>query len=522
MSDNQMKILIVDDELNNHRAYRKILEPLDIEIIEAHSGQDALAKAWLHDYVLILMDVQMPGMDGFEAATLILDHPKTSHIPVIFITAIAKTDTFEFKGYQSGAVDYMTKPINDNILLSKVKVFIDLYLERISCQSALEEISLLRNYLSEVVNSMSSILIGVDKNCLVTQWNAQAEKLTHISACKAIGRKLDEILPRLSSKMENIHNVIESGEECSYYKAENIVADRIYYEDISIFPIVAINSRGAVIRIDDVTEKVRLSESLLQAEKLMSVGCLAAGMAHGINNPLAVITQGLQTIQRRIDPENTKNKEVAESIGLDLEKMNQYLVERKIHSFLDGGNNAVKRAAKIVKDMLALGQKSSRKHLPSDLAKICDLVIESELTRGNFYKFNNSDLIAKEYDSAFPMIKCCSSEIEQVVRSIFRNALQAVDNVFEDGVTPLISIRLINEGNNVSLEVEDKGCGIADEVIPRIYEPFFTTKPVGAGTGLGLSVSYMIVTQNHRGTIDVQSQEGIGTRFTVRLPISND
>src|SRR6056297_1444230 len=127
MTVEKPKILIVDDEPGNHRVYERILESLNIEIVKAMSGLEALEVAHLYDFFLILMDVQMPEMDGFECASLILEHPKTKHIPVIFLTAIAKDEEFVFEGYTSGAVDYMIKPINDIVLRSKVEVFLRLF-----------------------------------------------------------------------------------------------------------------------------------------------------------------------------------------------------------------------------------------------------------------------------------------------------------------------------------------------------------------------------------------------------------
>ncbi|WP_028866299.1 hybrid sensor histidine kinase/response regulator [Psychromonas aquimarina] len=138
MSETRAKILVVDDEPNNHRVYQRILEPLNLDITHADSGQQALAQAHKNDYFLILMDVQMPEMDGFETAALILQHPKTAHIPVIFITAFSRDETFEFKGYKSGAVDYLLKPINDDILRSKIGVFLTLYKERQKLAAALQ------------------------------------------------------------------------------------------------------------------------------------------------------------------------------------------------------------------------------------------------------------------------------------------------------------------------------------------------------------------------------------------------
>lgn len=148
MSESKPKILIIDDEPNNHRVYQRVLEPLDLDITSALSGQKGLEVAHMHDFFLILMDVQMPNMDGFETASLILDHPKTSHIPVIFITAYAKDEAFKFKGYQSGAVDYLTKPINNKFLLSKVTVFLDLHQQKQQLQATLARLELANSQLA--------------------------------------------------------------------------------------------------------------------------------------------------------------------------------------------------------------------------------------------------------------------------------------------------------------------------------------------------------------------------------------
>lgn len=121
------KLLIVDDVPNNIHALKRILSVLDIEIVGVNSGQDALAEVLEQDFFIVLMDVQMPEMDGFEAAELMFNNPRTSHIPVIFLTAISKEEKFVIKGYEVGAVDYMTKPINADILLSKIKIFLRIY-----------------------------------------------------------------------------------------------------------------------------------------------------------------------------------------------------------------------------------------------------------------------------------------------------------------------------------------------------------------------------------------------------------
>ena len=176
MNNNRPKILIVDDEPSNHRVYERTLESLDLEFVKAMSGQQALAVAHRHDFFLILMDVQMPGMDGFETASLILDHPKTCHIPVIFITAFARDEMFEFKGYASGAVDYLVKPINDEIVKSKVGVFLELYEEKLRLDNAYkikkkaeEELREHKEHLEDLVKERTEKLQQSLDNLMETQ-----------------------------------------------------------------------------------------------------------------------------------------------------------------------------------------------------------------------------------------------------------------------------------------------------------------------------------------------------------------
>ncbi|PCJ47780.1 MAG: hybrid sensor histidine kinase/response regulator [Moraxellaceae bacterium] len=162
MPDEKPKILIVDDEPKNHHVYKRILQSLNLDIVKAMSGYQALEVAHLHDFFLILMDVQMPNMDGFETASLILDHPKTQHIPVIFVTAHSGDKTFEFKGYESGAVDYLTKPIDDTILRSKVKVFLQLWKQRKMLESYNEELNQLLIELSETTQALEKAKVAAE------------------------------------------------------------------------------------------------------------------------------------------------------------------------------------------------------------------------------------------------------------------------------------------------------------------------------------------------------------------------
>ncbi len=141
------KVLVVDDRPENLFAMEKILQSLDTEVLTAESGNEALALMLHHDFAVALLDVQMPEMDGFELATLMRDNKKTQHVPIIFVTALSKEDQYVFKGYGSGAVDYLFKPIEPEIVLSKVRVFCQLYEQRKKLEDLVRE---LREALDEI------------------------------------------------------------------------------------------------------------------------------------------------------------------------------------------------------------------------------------------------------------------------------------------------------------------------------------------------------------------------------------
>jgi len=388
-----------------------------------------------------------------------------------------------------------------------------------------KELSEARNYISNIVDSMPSILVSVDVDSVVTEWNREAERSTGVPALEAIGQKLDVVLPRMIPEVDAVGEAIRSCEICTRAKQRHVIDGQIRYEDVTIYPLAGEIDKevgGAVIRVDDVTERVKMESLMVQTEKMVSVGGLAAGMAHEINNPLSVITQGIQNILRRLDPDNEKNIEYAAQYSIDLIELNKFLQDRKIIAFLNGGCIAVERAAAIVRNMLMFSRKSDQTPNLIDLIKLVEHTIELgsvDYDMKKRFDFKFVDII-REYDDDLPMIKCCSSEIEQVLLNLFKNSLQAMEEIIREDFKPEFRVRIARDDMYVRIELEDNGPGIAEDVKKRIFEPFYTTKPVGQGTGLGLSVSYMIVTQNHSGTFEVESKLGEGACFIIRLPLT--
>jgi len=544
--ETEATILIVDDTPANLRLIVDYLGDCNYTLLVATCGEGALKR---FDYVLpdlVLLDVMMPGLNGFEVCDKMKENEKTRDIPVIFMTALTTSED-KIKGFNAGAVDFITKPVQQEELKSRVKTHLTIckhreLLEREVQKQTLElqeqmsalsheiterkqaekELLTLRNYLVNVIDSMPSIIIGVDPDCIITQWNSHAEQATGCSASDAIGNSLCAVVPRLCSEIESIRDAILKREVRTTHKHTYIEDEHIYYEDITIYPLVSDNETGAVIRIDHITERVQMEELMVQSEKMRSIAGLAAGMAHEINNPLSVITQGVQNITRRLDPGLQKNIEVALKYDVDLEKLKGFLDERRIFSFLDNSQQAVERAAGIVKNMLMFSRKSDSQHCLVDMRNVIENAIalgSSDYDMRKRYDFKFVDII-KEYDPDLPPVNCCASEIEQVLLNLFKNALQAMEDITIEGHKPLFHVRLFKEESKVHIEIEDNGPGMDENVRTRIFEPFFTTKPVGVGTGLGLSVSYMIITQNHGGTFEVESELGHGTKFIIHLPLS--
>jgi PAS domain S-box-containing protein len=385
-----------------------------------------------------------------------------------------------------------------------------------------QEMQRMRSYLKNIIDSMPSVLVGVDAGGRVTEWNQSAEQATGVPTGKAIGQYFGALFPELESQLGNLqesmrtHSLI-STERLTLITDKN---DETRYADVMVYPLVTNGAVGAVIRVDDITERVRIEQMMVQTEKMMSVGGLAAGMAHEINNPLSGVLQSSQNIQRRLLAEVDANRRVAESLGVDLQLVYRYLEERGILEFVESIRQAASRASRIVADMLAFSRSTSTEFQPARLEDIIDTAVRlaaNDYDLKKKYDFRQVEIV-RDPDPALDTLNCDPTEIEQVILNLVKNAAQAM--ALSGSPPPhRITLRTRREEDYARIEVEDTGPGMDEVTRRRVFEPFFTTKAVGAGTGLGLSVSYFIVTEQHKGTIDVNSVPGEGTCFIVRLPL---
>lgn len=390
-------------------------------------------------------------------------------------------------------------------------------------KQAEKDLRSLRNYLSNMVDSMPSILVGVDTEGRVNQWNLEAEKFTGVSKVSAHGRSLHKVLPEFAKEMKKVRLAIKKQETQKESKIPHTINGENRFSEVTVYPLIISGIEGAVIRIDDITERTRIEEMMIQSEKMLSVGGLAAGMAHEINNPLAGILQNLQVMKLRLSKEHDKNRQVASECGTSMDDIAAYMDKRNIYEMMDSIIESGKRAAKIVSNMLSISRKSDSQAVVNNLQHLLDETVEvasSDYDLKKKYDFRRIK-ITRDYDPRVPEIPCDGSKIQQVFLNILRNGAQAMAGRKEAGYSPHIILRLKNEKERVRIEIEDNGPGMEEALCKRVFEPFFTTKEVGVGTGLGLSVSYFIITENHGGTMTLQSSPGKGAKFIIQLPIKN-
>jgi PAS domain S-box-containing protein len=384
-----------------------------------------------------------------------------------------------------------------------------------------DQLETTRAYLKNVFDSMPSTLVGVDEKGKISMWNMGAEKLFGLSPAKVIGQPFSKAMPAYAALMPELLGAINSGVPTLIERHVSQRGGKPCFSEIMLYPLHAVGTRGAVIRIDDITHRIQMEQMMVQSEKMLTVGGLAAGMAHEINNPLSGILQSSQNIMRRISPDLPENRLVADELGLDLEMMNTYLAKRGVAGFLEGIREAAQRAGRIVTDMLAFSRRSTSEFTPVSINELLDTVVRiasSDYDLKKTYDFKKIKII-KQYDPNLPVIYCDRIEIEQVLLNLIKNATYAMAET-PSTTEQLINLSSTNEGEVVRIEIADTGPGMDEQTKRRIFEPFYTTKPIGVGTGLGLSVSYYIITEQHKGMITVDSAPGQGARFTIRLPVA--
>jgi PAS domain S-box-containing protein len=374
-----------------------------------------------------------------------------------------------------------------------------------------------RSFLDSIIDSMPSALFTLDHRGYIIQCNQQAADWLACERQPLVGKRLAHYIDMFDHVDLSFNNkLISEVKKIERIKLSLPIGD--FPADITLYPLKDKNLNGLVIRIDDISQREKMEEVIMQTEKMKSVGGLAAGMAHEINNPLGAILQGIQNIQRRVHPDHEANKRSAEKFNLDLVKMNSYLEERQILKFINNIQDAGKRAASIVSNMLQFSRGNQKSLSHTSVKEL----LERALNIANAdLKLKSIDIYLNEIDTEM-MLYCIPSELEQVILNLLQNAAQALleyqELVVKQDWRPQIHITTEQKNEYTIIKVKDNGPGMDNITRRRIFEPFFTTKDVGLGTGLGLSVSYFIITAHHQGQLDVISSPNQGACFIIKLP----
>jgi len=378
-----------------------------------------------------------------------------------------------------------------------------------------------KDYIDNILNSMPSMLISLDPELRITQWNIRAEELSGVKVADALGKPVVDLVPEFEPLKDKIRDTLAKGENYFLPKQVRTTDQGEVFEDITVYPLISKYVKGTVIRVDDVTDHVRMEQMVVQSEKMMSVGGLAAGMAHEINNPLAGMMQNAQVVLRRIQEDIPASVASAKAAGTTLGVIREFMNHRGIIKQLESINQAGVRASQIVQNMLSFSRQDYSGKVLQDIAFILDQTLElagSDYNLKKQYDFKEIKIV-RDYHPQTPQVSCEITKIQQVFYNILKNCAEAMQEI-DPLETPSFYLKIAPQGKFVVIEIQDNGPGMDREIQKRIFEPFFTTKPVGQGTGLGLSVSYFIITDNHNGKMDVISEPGKGARFVIHLPVS--
>jgi two-component system NtrC family sensor kinase len=376
---------------------------------------------------------------------------------------------------------------DDVELVTTIGGYVAVALDNAQLYSSLEqkalEIARLKDFSENIVESLNIGVLAVDLTGIVESWNTRMEQLFGVTRQEAVGRRLDSLLPA-----ELATEIVARGDE---EQVTGIYKQRLQHQgksltmNVSITPLVSKAGEriGRLLLFDDVTQRERMEEQMTQTEKLTSLGLLAAGVAHEVNTPLAVISNYIQMLAKQMPEEDPR------------------------HSIIEKIVKQTFRASEIVNNLLNFSRTGAAELANVDVNK----VVEETLSLVAHPLKTSQIQVVKNLGNSLPSVRGSANKLQQVFLNLFLNARDAMPS------GGMLEIKTAAHNGSVEIEIVDTGAGIPREHIHKIFDPFFTTKASGRGTGLGLSVSYGII-KEHAGKIDVRSTPGKGTSFHVEFP----
>ena len=515
------RVLLVDDDERNLLALATVLEDLG-EVVLARSGEEALRHLLKGEFAVILLDVYMPGMDGYETAQIIRSRDQTKGIPIIFLSAVNKETEHLLRGYAMGAVDYVFKPVDPVILRSKVAVFVDLFeksneIERKARrEQALLDANLRANAerlraeqeLRRAEQRQAAIIQSLPMVLYLEPYDASPRVPAYVSGdLKAItgfshqkvSRNPDIWSDRLHPDDRNmvlacIEARRKTGRMGIEYRWQHADGSYRHFLDQAV---LLKDADGRPVEfagtLTDVTEQRSLESQLVQAQKMDAIGKLTGGIAHDFNNLLAAVIGGLGLIEKRA--------------SLEDEQMRVLGMTRR----------AAEQGSELVKRLLAFARRQQLQPQPVEIEALQEAV--SDLLT---HTLGGLVHIEWKVEASVWDAFADQAQLELALMNLIINARDAMPS----GGTVTVSVS--NEqapaeslpglsGDYLRISVTDTGTGISPENLEKVMEPFFTTKEQGKGSGLGLSMVYGFAKQSN-GAFQLRSELGQGTVAELWLP----
>ncbi|WP_151671193.1 two-component system sensor histidine kinase NtrB [Nitrincola schmidtii] len=373
------------------------------------------------------------------------------------------------------------------------------------------ELKASESYVANILRSLPIMLVGLNKQCQITHWNRQAEEIAGVSTQDALGKDLWQIYPTISITPAQIEQSIKQQEPIHIKQSQS----GLYYFNIIIYPLQELENGGAVLLIDDVTQKILAENMLVHNDKMASMGELAATMAHDINAPLQGILFDLSSFQRLLS--NGRLMQQDSECGKEVERLNHLLEDAS-----EKGRNVTA----IINNLLNFSRQRTDKKILVDVAELMEHALElagDVLISANNIRFSDFE-IEKHYADQLPKLSCYNIELQQAFLSLFRHCFDALMEQ-ADSVTPKIKIDISESYGSLWVRINHNGKPLNEEEQMSLFEPFFSSDITSSETsdaGKRLSFAYFIITDQHQGHMAVTSDASSGTTFHMQLGLNSD